>query len=326
MSKFETYDLEAIKGIAKHYEDPYWFDRLIKITGKPIDLVIEGAKKISEKKTEKVLTAVNDGIQSGLTKAIKGVNKLHTEEKILMKYNKIKDISISSVSEIKNLPLKDIDQVANQSKTFNKVLATGGGVVFGGLASAGFVAPLAIPLVVTADLGSTLTLLIKHISQISTSFGYSSKEISNIRFILEAMTPIQCNENGGYLPNKVNLQKNLRFGADFIKKNQDNLFELIGKNEAPKIIQLLHTLAQRLGISLTEKEFAMLIPVIGAIGNGMVNNFFLESAHQTAHNYFRKMTLEERYGKNLVAEEIGKQRELIRKEKELSKSNGLAFN
>ncbi|QGM30146.1 hypothetical protein GI482_07050 [Bacillus sp. N3536] len=198
--------------------------------------------------------------------------------------------------------------------------------MFGGLASAGFIAPLAFPLVVTADLCSTLTLLIKHISQISTSFGYSSKEISNIRFTLEAMTPIQCSENGGYLSNKVNLQKNLRFGADFIKKNQDNIFELVGKNEAPKIIQLLHTLAQRLGISLTEKEFAMLIPVIGAIGNGMVNTFFLESAHQTAHNYFRKMTLEERYGENEVSEEIGKQRELICKEKELSKSNGLAFN
>ncbi|QGM30147.1 hypothetical protein GI482_07055 [Bacillus sp. N3536] len=50
MSKFETYDLEAIKGIAKHYEDPYWFDRLIKITGKPIDLAIEGAKKNIRKK------------------------------------------------------------------------------------------------------------------------------------------------------------------------------------------------------------------------------------------------------------------------------------
>jgi hypothetical protein len=326
MSKFETYDLEAIRGIAKYYEDPYWFDRLIKITGKPVDIVIEGVKKISEKKTEKVLIAVNDGIQSGLTKVIKGVNNFSNEEKILVKYNKMKDISISSINEIKNLSLKDIDQVAYQSKTFNKVLATGGGVVFGGLASASFVAPWAIPFIVTADLGSTLTFLVKHISQISTSFGYSSKGNENIRFILEAMTPIQIDENGGYFGNKVNLQNNLRFGADFIKKNQDDLIELIGKNEAPQIIQLLHTLAQRLGLSLTEKEFAMLIPLIGAIGNGMVNNFFLESAHQTAHNYFRKKTLEERYGKNEVAEEIGKQRELIRKEKTILKSNGLAFN
>jgi len=326
MAKFETYDLEVIEEIAKHLEDPYWFDRLITFTGKPVDLVIEGAKKISEKNTDKVLIAVNDGIQSGLTKAIKGVNKFHNEEKILVKYNKVKDISISSISEIKNLRLKDIDLVANQPKTFNKVMATGGGAVFGGLASASFVAPWAIPLVVTADLGSTLTFLIKHISQISTSFGYSSKENSNIRFILEAMTPIQSDENGGYFKNKVNLHKNVRFGADFIKKNPDDLIELIGKNEAPRIIQLLHTLTQRLGLSLTEKELAMLIPVIGAIGNGMVNNFFLESAHQTAHNYFRKKTLEEQYGKNEVAEEIGKQRERIRKEKELSKFNGWAIN
>lgn len=329
MGKFESYELEVIKEIAKNFEDPYWFDRLLKFTGKPVDLVIEGAKKISEKNTENVLNAVNDGIESGLKKTVKIVNKLNYEEKILVNYNKIKDISISSVSEIKEnekLTLKNIDQVANQPRTLNKVLATGGGAMFGGLATVSYAAPWTIPLVIAADLASTLTFLIRHISQISTSFGYSSKENSNIRFILEALTPIQTQENGGYLQNKVNLNNNLRFGADFISKNQDSLFEMIGKNEAPKVIQLLHTLTQRLGMSLTEKEFAMLIPLVGSIGNGIINSFFLESAHQTAHNYFRKIFLEERYGKNEVAEEIEKQRELIRKRKELLKSNGLALS
>ncbi|WP_458413285.1 EcsC family protein [Schinkia sp. CFF1] len=319
MPKFEEYESYVITEIAKEIESPYWFQQLLNVTGKPIDKLIEGAKKIEKLPIRKVTDAVSSAVEEGLITTIKTANKLHNEESILKRFNKVDGISIKEIRDIQNISLKHIDLIANSHKLANRMLLVGEGALMGGLSTVSYVMPLFIPGIVVADISASMTLLSRHTCQISTSYGFQSNNPVNIPLILEAMLPPSGSEDEGFIQNKVALQNEFRVGFEFIKRNQDEVIDLIGKNQAPKVLQILQSLAQRLGITLTEKQLAVLIPVIGAVSNASMNYAFHESSHRNVQNYFRKLLLEDRYGKKEIQEEINKQREIIKNKKKNKK-------
>ena len=70
--------------------------------------------------------------------------------------------------------------------------------------------------------------------------------------------------------------------------------------EAPQLIRLISYVARRLGVVLTEKNLAVLVPIAGAALNSTVNVAFQQVGHSLAQDYFRRMILDERYGANMV--------------------------
>jgi hypothetical protein len=78
------------------------------------------------------------------------------------------------------------------------------------------------------------------------------------------------------------------------------------------MIRLIATVTERLGITVTQKELGILVPVAGAVLNGSLNVAFQQVSHQTAKDYFRRLLLEERYGDELIAVAISSEMAEIR--------------
>ena len=69
---------------------------------------------------------------------------------------------------------------------------------------------------------------------------------------------------------------------------------------APALVRLVTALASRFGIVVTQKAMAQAIPVIGAVGGGLVNTVFISHFQDMARGHFVIRRLERRYGSEAV--------------------------
>jgi len=71
---------------------------------------------------------------------------------------------------------------------------------------------------------------------------------------------------------------------------------------APALVRLISALASRFGIVVTQKAMAQAIPVIGAVGGGLVNTIFISHFQDMARAHFAVRRLERKYGAEAVRE------------------------
>lgn len=74
----------------------------------------------------------------------------------------------------------------------------------------------------------------------------------------------------------------------------------IGGASAPALIRLTSALAHRFGIVVTQKAMAQAMPVIGAVGGGLVNTVFISHFQDMARGHFSIRALERIYGVQTV--------------------------
>jgi len=74
----------------------------------------------------------------------------------------------------------------------------------------------------------------------------------------------------------------------------------IGSVSAPALVRLISALASRFGVVVTQKAMAQAIPVIGAIGGGLVNTIFISHFQDMARGHFAIRRLERKYGADVV--------------------------
>lgn len=74
----------------------------------------------------------------------------------------------------------------------------------------------------------------------------------------------------------------------------------MGSASAPALVRLITTLASRFGIVVTQKAMAQTIPVIGAIGGGLVNTVFISHFQDMARGHFAIRGLEREYGAEAI--------------------------
>ena len=203
--------------------------------------------------------------------------------------------------DVRFLDISIMDAVADSYDLSNAAIVGMEGAVMG-LATTlceGFGQLLIIP-VVLADVTLSLVLLSRHICQIATSYGYSSQDYENITHILAALMPRNTSSDEGYLSNKALAVEAMREANKFMAKNQGNINKELIQNQAPKLIQLINSLVERLGIEITEKELGILVPIVGALLNGGLNIAFQQVGHTTAKDYFRELHLCSKYGDEAV--------------------------
>jgi len=75
-----------------------------------------------------------------------------------------------------------------------------------------------------------------------------------------------------------------------------------GNLTAPALVRVVTALASRFGIVVTQKAMAQAIPVIGAIGGGLVNTIFISHFQDMARSHFAIRRLERKYGAEVVRE------------------------
>ena len=74
----------------------------------------------------------------------------------------------------------------------------------------------------------------------------------------------------------------------------------VGSASAPALVRLISALASRFGIVVTQKAMAQTIPLIGAVGGGLVNTIFISHFQDMARGHFAIRALERRYGADVV--------------------------
>lgn len=74
----------------------------------------------------------------------------------------------------------------------------------------------------------------------------------------------------------------------------------IGSASAPALVRLISALAHRFGIVVTQKAMAQTIPVIGAIGGGLVNTMFISHFQDMARGHFAIRRLERKYSTEVI--------------------------
>jgi len=76
----------------------------------------------------------------------------------------------------------------------------------------------------------------------------------------------------------------------------------MGSASAPALVRLISSLASRFGVVVTQKAMAQTIPIIGAVGGGLVNTIFISHFQDMARGHFAIRRLEREYGVEAVEE------------------------
>lgn len=77
-----------------------------------------------------------------------------------------------------------------------------------------------------------------------------------------------------------------------------------GSAEGSSVVaKLISKLAARFGLAVSEKAAAQAVPIVGAIGGGLVNVVFMDHFQDTAEAHFTVRKLERQYGEEAVREE-----------------------
>ena len=71
----------------------------------------------------------------------------------------------------------------------------------------------------------------------------------------------------------------------------------------PALARFIAVIAERFGITVSEKVVAEAVPVVGAVGGGAINLVFINHFQQVAHGHFTVRRLEREYGEDVVREE-----------------------
>jgi hypothetical protein len=69
------------------------------------------------------------------------------------------------------------------------------------------------------------------------------------------------------------------------------------------LTRLISKIASRFGVSVSEKVAAQAIPIVGAIGGGLINVLFMDHFQNTAEAHFSVRKLERVYGTELIRQE-----------------------
>ena len=70
------------------------------------------------------------------------------------------------------------------------------------------------------------------------------------------------------------------------------------------LTKLIAKIASRFGIAVSEKAAAQAVPVVGAIGGGLINALFMDHFQNTAEAHFTVRKLEREYGDGGGAEGV----------------------
>ncbi len=73
-----------------------------------------------------------------------------------------------------------------------------------------------------------------------------------------------------------------------------------GSASAPALVRLVTAVANRFGIVVTQKAMAQTIPIIGAVGGGLVNTLFISHFQDMARAHFAIRRLERQHGEDVI--------------------------
>jgi hypothetical protein len=132
------------------------------------------------------------------------------------------------------------------------------------------------------------------------------EDLSQVAARLECLTvfaygspaPSDDAAHSAYFATRAALARSLSRAAEVVARR--GIAEAVGRKGAPAVVQLLARIAQRLGVSVTEKAAAQMVPIVGAAGGAAINTLFISHYQDTAWAHFTVRRLERAHGPEKV--------------------------
>jgi hypothetical protein len=175
-------------------------------------------------------------------------------------------------------------------------VATGAAGGFAGLAGLALELPL------------SLTLMLRSIADHARAQG---EDLSVVASRLECLTVFAYGSRSasddaaeaGYFAVRAALARAVSQAAEFVAER--GVAGAAADRGAPAIVQLVARIAQRLGVAVTDKAAAQLVPVVGAAGGAAINALFMRHYQRAAWAHFTVRRLERAWGPDAVRQAYG---------------------
>jgi len=261
-------DLHFIDRAAHYLENPGFLIRLANLLGQPLESF---AKAVPEK--------VHEVAENALKKAM--------------------ELAIRTVPAGKGGDAESVQEL--ETSTFWSGIRHTLATAATGAASGLFGAPaLAVELPVSTG------LMFRSIARIADDFG---EDLSKPETRLECLTIFGYGGTGkdeegtesSYLATRLGLAIALRQAAQLVgRSTAEELITLITRGTSAVLVRLMAEVLSRFNLIVAQKLIAQSVPVVGAVGGGLINVAFTDHFNTVARYHFGLRKLERHYGTDAV--------------------------
>ena len=98
----------------------------------------------------------------------------------------------------------------------------------------------------------------------------------------------------GYLAVRAALARSVSDAAQYLATKG------IAKEAGPAVLRLVGQIASRFGVTVSQKVAAQAVPIVGAVGGGLINVLFVDHYQDIARGHFTVRRLERKYSEQIV--------------------------
>lgn len=218
-----------------------------------------------------------ENVVSGLLELVNEITQDSVWTDAVLKDFRSRGTHVTTLDDIRSLDLEQVDAALRGLDTKYVSLATAEGAATGLAGAAGIV----------PDIVALVSINLRAAGEIATYCGFDmlqpEERVKALRVLDEVAKPGNNRKN-------VTLSPAIRTASRVARQQGTQILEQIGAGNA------VEGLLRRLGVNLTEKKLAQMVPVTGAFLGGGLNYLYTTSVCQTAMNLYRERFLFEKYG------------------------------
>jgi len=159
------------------------------------------------------------------------------------------------------------------------------------------------------ELPVSTTLMLRSIADIAQSQGHDLTDPATGLACLEVFalgsdrTHSDDAAESAYYSARATLAVQMRMALKAVEKMSTKAIQdALSRGQMPVLVKLIHTIAARFGITVSEKLVAQAVPVIGAAGGAGINLMFMQHFQEMAQGHFVVKRLEKKYGEAFIEE------------------------
>jgi len=313
---FTEYERQVLHGMARRRLQPTLVQRVLDASGKPVGRLFKLARQTRNPFVHGLSSRVQGWVQEGLIQTVKTAGRL-TSPREALKRAEARGMHLADAESMRYLPLSDLDAIADTFRAGHRMLLGLEGALLGSATTLMEGVPgaqLIIPSLIIADVSASLTLLSRQTCHVASVYGFPATNPENLPHIIAAMAPQTEMSEEGYFAIKTAVAASIRETTRFTARTAHVVIDrTILEREAPQMLRLIASVAERLGVTLTQKELGVLVPIAGAVLNSSINMAFQRICYDSARDYFRLLLLEDRYGSELVAVAVAQEIDALKR-------------
>lgn len=270
------YEKEALAQIAAwRNPEESWFSQASKKASDAWGTVTEQVHKIPG------VDWVLENVISGLLELTNEITQDSVWTEAVLKEFTSKGHALDGLEGIRRLDLQHVDLVMTGLDKKYIGLASAEGVATGAAGAAGIV----------PDLVALVALNLRAAGETATYCGFDMSDPRERLFALQILDQVAGSGNS---TRDVTLAPAMRTASRVARKHSTDFIEQVGLGN------MIEGLVRRLGMNLTEKKLAQMVPVTGALLGGGLNYLYTSKVCLTCHYLYRERFLEVKYGSSVL--------------------------